>query len=159
MSHVKIHLKILDHNHFLYLLTQLMNPRQKMNNAEELLSVVRLLLTDDSCCGRFTFGEQEVSMKSLDPGKPSEENIKCRLQTVLLRGGHDYPSYRTRGLGNNHFQSTVEFNGMQFSGQSFGTKKLAEKDAAREALNWLNSSSPSGSRNFYHLSMKHRRML
>jgi len=65
------------------------------------------------------------------------DNAKNQLQTLLTRAGNDNPSYKTKQIKNSLFRSTVEFNGMQFVGQPCANKKLAEKDAAAEALNWL----------------------
>lgn len=65
------------------------------------------------------------------------DNPKNQLQTLLTRAGHDNPSYKTKQIKNTLFRSTVEFNGMEFVGQPCANKKLAEKDAAGEAINWL----------------------
>lgn len=81
------------------------------------------------------------------------DNPKSQLQTLLTRAGHDNPTYKTKQLKNHQFRSTVEFNGMQFVGQPCGSKKLAEKDAASEALEWLSGGASSGSRDIDHMSM------
>lgn len=133
---------------FFLLVSQMLNPKMKIKSSEELISVVRLLIIEDQCNGRFTFGRQEVIPKKSKPliSKSSEGgdvNVKGLLQTLLARAGHDVPRYRTKELRNNHFKAAVEFNGMQFVGQSCSNKKLAEKDAAKEALEWLNCGSSS----------------
>ena len=65
------------------------------------------------------------------------DNPKNQLQTLLTRAGNDNPSYKTKQIKSSLFRSTVEFNGMEFVGQPCANKKLAEKDAAEEAINWL----------------------
>ena len=126
---------------------QLQNPRMDIQTSEELLSAIRLLVTEDPCSGRFVYGRQEqrskkaktmLSSSSMNGrGGNGGENAKNQLQTLLTRAGNDNPSYKTKQIKNSLFRSTVEFNGMQFVGQPCANKKLAEKDAAAEALNWL----------------------
>uniref|UniRef100_A0A0A9DQG5 DRBM domain-containing protein n=1 Tax=Arundo donax TaxID=35708 RepID=A0A0A9DQG5_ARUDO len=87
------------------------------------------------------------------------DNAKNQLQTLLTRAGHDNPSYKTKQIKNSLFRSTVEFNSMQFVGQPCANKKLAEKDAAGGALNWLTgqgsgaSSDSRDARDPDHMSM------
>ncbi|EMS45503.1 ATP-dependent RNA helicase Dhx29 [Triticum urartu] len=124
---------------------KLQNPRIDIQTSEELLSAVRLLVTEDPCSGRFVYGRQEprskkaktmissASVASMDRGGGGGhggDNPKNQLQTLLTRAGHDNPSYKTKQIKNTLFRSTVEFNGMQFVGQPCANKKLAEKDAA-----------------------------
>ncbi|KAF7020340.1 hypothetical protein CFC21_033457 [Triticum aestivum] len=131
---------------------KLQNPRIDIQTSEELLSAVRLLVTEDPCSGRFVYGRQEprskkaktmissASVASMDRGGGGGhggDNPKNQLQTLLTRAGHDNPSYKTKQIKNTLFRSTVEFNGMQFVGQPCANKKLAEKDAAGEAISWL----------------------
>uniref|UniRef100_A0A453DRY4 RNA helicase n=2 Tax=Aegilops tauschii subsp. strangulata TaxID=200361 RepID=A0A453DRY4_AEGTS len=131
---------------------KLQNPRIDIQTSEELLSAVRLLVTEDPCSGRFVYGRQEprskkaktmISSASVVPmdrgggGGHGGDNPKNQLQTLLTRAGHDNPSYKTKQIKNTLFRSTVEFNGMQFVGQPCANKKLAEKDAAGEAISWL----------------------
>ncbi|KAK3160163.1 hypothetical protein QOZ80_1BG0056030 [Eleusine coracana subsp. coracana] len=127
--------------------SKLQNPRMDIQTSEELLSAIRLLVTEDPCSGRFVYGRQELKSKkakmmlsstSMSNGDVNGgDNPKNQLQTLLTRAGHDNPSYKTKQIKNSLFRSTVEFNGMQFVGQPCANKKLAEKDAAEEALNWL----------------------
>ena len=117
---------------------------------EELLAAIRLLVTADPCSGRFVFGRQELTPKKAKSMHPASsggggDNSKSQLQTLLTRAGHDNPMYKTKQLRNNQFRATVEFNGMQFVGQPCSNKKLAEKDAAAEALEWLMGGNTSGS--------------
>ncbi|XP_062191731.1 DExH-box ATP-dependent RNA helicase DExH3-like isoform X1 [Phragmites australis] len=126
---------------------KLQNPRMDIQTSEELLSAIRLLVTEDPCNGRFVYGRQEprskkaktmLSSASMSSGGGNGgDNPKNHLQTLLTRAGHNNPSYTTKQIKNSLFRSTVEFNGMQFVGQPCANKKLAEKDAAGEALNWL----------------------
>ncbi|GJN37669.1 hypothetical protein PR202_gb26649 [Eleusine coracana subsp. coracana] len=127
--------------------SKLQNPRMDIQTSEELLSAIRLLVTEDPCSGRFVYGRQELKSKkakmmlsstSMSNGDVNGgDNPKNQLQTLLTRAGDDNPSYKTKQIKNSLFRSTVEFNGMQFVGQPCANKKLAEKDAAEEALNWL----------------------
>nr|CAB3472473.1 unnamed protein product [Digitaria exilis] len=129
---------------------KLQNPRMDIQTSEELLSAIRLLVTEDPCSGRFVYGRQELRSKKAKTmlsssmnsgGGNGGDNAKNQLQTLLTRAGHDNPSYKTKQIKSSLFRSTVEFNGMQFVGQPCANKKLAEKDAAAEALNWLTGDS------------------
>ncbi|OVA04864.1 Helicase [Macleaya cordata] len=136
---------------------KLMNPKMDINTHEDLLSAVRLLLSEDQCDGKFVFG-RKIALKpsnittaaSKAPGMALKrgnttgrggDNSKNQLQTLLTRAGHQTPVYKTKQLKNNQFRAMVEFNGMQFVGQPCGSKKFAEKDAAAEALQWLAGES------------------
>ncbi|KAI3979355.1 hypothetical protein MKX01_036399 [Papaver californicum] len=134
---------------------KLLNPEIDINTHKDLLSAVRLLLSQDQCDGKFVFGRKvpvkhskitsatSKSPKGMLSRKGSligggGDNCKNQLQTLLARGGHQVPLYSTKHLkNNNQFRAIVEFNGMQFVGKSCSSKKLAEKDAAAEALQWL----------------------
>ncbi|KAL8463432.1 hypothetical protein ACS0TY_034184 [Phlomoides rotata] len=130
--------------------TKLLNPVMGIHSYHELISAIRLLISEDQCGGRFVFNRQilqlsnqsiavpqkPVSIYSTESG-PGGDNSKSQLQTLLTRAGYATPTYSTKQLKNNQFQSTVEFNGMQILGQPCNNKKLAEKDAAAEALQWL----------------------
>lgn len=121
----------------------------EMHMYRDLLSAVRLLVSEDRCEGRFVFGRQVLkSLKSspvpLQPALipwtesgPGGDNPKSQLQTLLTRAGYAAPSYKSRQLKNNQFLATVEFNGIQIMGRPCNNKKSAEKDAAAEALQWL----------------------
>jgi len=118
-----------------------------IQTSEELLSAIRLLVTEDPCSGRFVYGRQEPRSKKAKTmllpssmsggGGNGGDNAKNQLQTFLTRAGHNNPTYKTKQIKSSLFRSTVEFHGMQFVGQPCANKKLAEKDAASEALNWL----------------------
>ncbi|MCL7032494.1 hypothetical protein MKW94_002396 [Papaver nudicaule] len=143
---------------------KLLNPKMDINTHQDLLSAVRLLLSQDQCDGKFVFGRKvpiKQSNVTIATSKSSKgmlsrkgsviggggDNCKNQLQTLLLRGGHQHPVYNTRQLkNNNQFRAMVEFNGMQFAGKPCGSKKLAEKDAAAEALHWLTgeTGAPTG---------------
>ncbi|MQM15968.1 hypothetical protein Taro_048919 [Colocasia esculenta] len=139
-------------------LHKLLNPKMDTGASEELLSAVRLLVAEDPCSGRFVFGRQElkpVKSRSILPGCSGGggDNPKSQLQTLVTRAGHSAPNYTTKQMKNSQFRATVEFHGMQFVGQPCSNKKLAEKDAATEALEWLIGGAPSGGRDVDHLSM------
>ncbi|XP_028083612.1 DExH-box ATP-dependent RNA helicase DExH3 [Camellia sinensis] len=127
---------------------KLLNSKLEIKNHNELLSAVRLLVSEDQCEGRFVFGRQvptsskkitkemlpSTPLRSIDGGG---DNSKNELQTLLARAGHGAPTYKTTQLKNNKFRSTVIFNGLNFVGQPSNNKKLAEKSAAAQALQWL----------------------
>lgn len=129
---------------------QLLNPKLDIECHDELLTAVRLLVSEDQLEGRFVFGRQ-ISAPSKKPEKLIQsglakgvgDNAKSLLQTLLRRAGHQPPSYKTKALKNNKFRSTVTFNGLDFVGGPCGSKKEAEKDAAGEALRWLTGESQS----------------
>lgn len=138
-----------------------MNPKLDINNHNELLSAVRLVVADDQCDGRFVFGrriptpsKKEVKVKSKDTLflSSGSDNSKNHLQTLLSRAGHEPPTYKTKQLKNNKFRSTVIFNGLDFVGQPCSSKKLAEKDAASEALQWLTGEAQSSHKAVDHAS-------
>ncbi|KAJ0962773.1 hypothetical protein J5N97_027895 [Dioscorea zingiberensis] len=138
--------------------SKLLNPRMNIQTRDELLSAIRLLVTEDPCSGRFVFGRMELKPKKLASALPMNsggggDNSKSKLQTLLTRAGHDNPVYKTQQLKNFQFRSIVEFNGMQFVGNPCSNKKLAEKEAASEALEWLLGGASSGSRDIDHMSM------
>lgn len=142
------------------ILNKLQNPRMDIQTSEELLHAIRLLVTEDPCGGQFVFGRQELKpqkIKNLLPTGLGDggggDNPKSQLQTLLTRAGHDNPTYKTKQLKNNQFRATVEFNGMQFISQPCGNKKLAEKNAASEALEWLMGGVSSGFQDLDHMSM------
>ncbi|PIN17878.1 ATP-dependent RNA helicase A [Handroanthus impetiginosus] len=130
--------------------TKLLNPKLDIQCYDELLKAVRLLVSEDQCEGRFVFGRQipspsKKSKKDLQSNLANGggDNSKTHLQTLLLRAGHQPPTYKTNQLKNNKFRSTVIFNGLDFVGRPCGSKKEAEKDAAAEALGWLTGESQS----------------
>ncbi|KAK4479906.1 hypothetical protein RD792_015450 [Penstemon davidsonii] len=127
--------------------TKLLNPRMGIHSYHELMSAIRLLISEDNCAGKFVFNRQS-SKQFVSAQKPPAiiyktesgpggENSKSQLQTFLTRAGYVPPSYKTKQLKNSQFQSTVEFNEIQIMGQPCNNKKQAEKDAAAEALQWL----------------------
>ncbi|XP_038879207.1 DExH-box ATP-dependent RNA helicase DExH3 [Benincasa hispida] len=142
---------------------KLLNPKLDMEPHNELLSAIRLLVSEDRCEGRFVFGRHMPvpSKKAMTDGQPRQkngdgaggDNSKNQLQTLLLRAGHETPTYKTKQLKNNQFRSTVIFNGLNFVGQPCGSKKLAEKDAAAEALLWLQGETHSSSQAIDHASI------
>lgn len=140
-------------------LLQLSNPKLDMKSHNELLTAVRLLVSEDRCEGRFVFGRQistssKKSEKDIQLGLANGggANAKSHLQTLLARAGHQPPSYKTKQLKNNKFRSTVIFNGLDFVGQPCGNKKEAEKDAAAEALRWLTGESQSSEKTVDYMS-------
>ena len=122
-----------------------------LHSHHELLSAVRLLISEDQCEGRFVFGRQIFQQPSMasttlaaaptsvsrTESRPGGDNSKSQLQTLLTRAGYAAPTYKTMQLKNNQFRATVEFNGLQIMGQPCTNKKNAEKDAAAEALECL----------------------
>ncbi|KAJ8562979.1 hypothetical protein K7X08_031431 [Anisodus acutangulus] len=129
--------------------TKLLNPRMDVHSYHELLSAIRLLISEDQCGGRFVFSRQvllppkpcagappSAPMSRTDSG-PGGDNAKSQLQTLLNRAGYATPTYKTMQLNNSQFRATVEFNGMQIMGRPCNNKKQAEKDAAAEALDLL----------------------
>ncbi|KAJ8553471.1 hypothetical protein K7X08_024149 [Anisodus acutangulus] len=126
----------------------------------ELLEAVRLLVSEDRCEGKFVFGRKptpkqsakELQKNIISTKGSGGENPKSHLQTLLLRAGHQSPSYKTTELKNNKFRSTVIFNGLNFAGQPSSSKKEAEKDAAAEALQWLTGETQSSSKAVEHMS-------
>uniref|UniRef100_A0A1D1YGD6 RNA helicase n=1 Tax=Anthurium amnicola TaxID=1678845 RepID=A0A1D1YGD6_9ARAE len=137
---------------------KLLNPKMDISASGGLLSAVRMLVTEDPCTGKFVFGRQQLKpmkSRSIVPGSSGGggDNPKSQLQTLVTRAGHSGPTYTTKQVKNNQFRATVEFNGMQFVGQPCSNKKLAEKDAATEALEWLMGGAPSSCRDVDHCSM------
>ncbi|XP_022775911.1 DExH-box ATP-dependent RNA helicase DExH5, mitochondrial isoform X2 [Durio zibethinus] len=144
---------------------KLLNPQMVLHFHHELISAVRLLVSEDQCDGRFVFGRQDLkpstmpvmppqpTLVSRTESGPGGDNSKSQLQTLLTRAGYAAPTYKTKQLKNNQFRATVEFNGMQIMGQPWNNKKSAEKDAAAEALKWLIGGTKTGHDYFNHMSM------
>ncbi|KAK9115062.1 hypothetical protein Syun_021859 [Stephania yunnanensis] len=151
--------------------SKLLNPKRiDIKAHQQLLSAVQLLVTEDQCDGRFFFGRTVVKASKVNVAEqlppmppagtisrngsgPGGDNSKSQLQTLVTRAGHGAPSYRVKQLRNNQFQATVEFNGMQFSGQPRSNKKLAEKDAAAVALQWLTGGIQAGPKDIDRMSI------
>ncbi|KAK3007792.1 hypothetical protein RJ639_013676 [Escallonia herrerae] len=142
---------------------KLLNPKLNLHGHNELLLAVRLLISEDQCDGRFVFGRRLPT----PPKKATKEtrqaalftnsggggdNSKTDLQTLLLRAGHQPPTYKTTQLKNNKFRSTVILNGLDFVGRPCSSKKLAEKDAAAEAIQWLTGETLSSHKAVDHMS-------
>ncbi|ESW14977.1 hypothetical protein PHAVU_007G033900 [Phaseolus vulgaris] len=149
-----------------FIQSKLLFPRMGIQWYHDLLSAVRLLISNDLCEGRFVFGRQVLkppkksitmasnpTLVSRTESGPGGDNSKSQLQTLLTRSGYAAPVYRTKQLKNNQFQATVEFNGIQTMGQPCNNKKSAEKDAAAEALQWLMGGKQTGREYIKHLSM------
>ncbi|XP_021297123.1 DExH-box ATP-dependent RNA helicase DExH5, mitochondrial isoform X2 [Herrania umbratica] len=144
---------------------KLLNPQMVLHFHHELISAVRLLVSEDQCDGRFVFGRQvhkptkmpvmpqQPTLVSRTESGPGGDNSKSQLQTLLTRAGYAAPTYKTKQLKNNQFRATVEFNGMQIMGQPCNNKKSAEKDAAAEALQWLMGGTQTGHEYINHMSM------
>ncbi|KAL4588057.1 hypothetical protein LXL04_000935 [Taraxacum kok-saghyz] len=144
---------------------KLLNSKTDISNDNELVGALKLLVSGDRCEGRFVHGrkasvvikeEKEKIKKATSAATPGgvaeHDNSKNHLQTMLLRAGHQPPTYKTSQLKNNKFRSTVVFNGLDFVGQPCGSKKLAEKSAAAEALQWLTGESQSSKKAIDHIS-------
>lgn len=146
---------------------KLLNPRMDARAYHDLLSAVKLLVSEDRCDGKFVFGRQ-----SLRPNKPSlsspatistissrihsgpgGDNSKSQLQTLVTRAGYTAPTYKVHQLSNGQFKASVEFNGMQIMGRPCNNKKSAEKDAAAEALEWLMGGTQMGNEPMNPMSM------
>ncbi|KAA8532625.1 hypothetical protein F0562_032559 [Nyssa sinensis] len=144
---------------------KLLNPRISIHTHHELLSAVRLLISEDPCHGRFVFNRQVLqsskpsvtetppALVSRTESGPGGDNSKSQLQTLLTRAGYAAPTYKTKQLKNNQFRAAVEFNGMQIMGQPCNNKKQAEKDAASEALEWLLGGTQRGHDHIENMSM------
>ncbi|XP_057423201.1 DExH-box ATP-dependent RNA helicase DExH5, mitochondrial isoform X2 [Lotus japonicus] len=148
-----------------FIQSKLLFPRMGMHLYHELLSAVRLLISNDECEGRFVFGRPVLKTlkKSVMVSRPAlfsriesgpgGENSKSQLQTLLARAGYAKPFYKTEQLMNSQFQATVEFNGMQIIGLPCNNKKSAEKAAAAEALQWLIGVKQADTEYFKQMSM------
>ncbi|KAL6963083.1 RNA helicase [Sarracenia purpurea var. burkii] len=142
---------------------KLLNPKLDMQNHNGLLSVVRLLVSGDTCEGRFVFGRQlptpskkatkEIMASTALENYDGGANPKTHLQTLLTRAGSPTPTYKTTQLKNNKFRSTVFFNGLNFVGQPSNNKKAAEKDAAAQALQWMTGETQSSQKAEEHMSL------
>ncbi|KAE8668219.1 poly(A) polymerase-like [Hibiscus syriacus] len=144
---------------------KLLNPQMALHIHHELISAIRLLVSEDQCNGRFVFGRQDLkpsNMPVIPPQKslisrtecgPGSDNSKSQLQTLVSRAGYATPTYRTHQLKHSLFQATVEFNGMQITGRLCNNKKSAEKDAAAVALQWLMSDTWMGHDYINYMSM------
>eukprot|EP01018_Ginkgo_biloba_P010933 Gb_08623 [translate_table: standard] len=123
---------------------KLENPSIDIHKAgQHLLLAVQELVSADQCNGRFIFGREvkKPKVSRPDPFSKDGQNPKSLLQTLIARAGHGQPQYKVKHLKTNEFRALVEFNGMQFVGKPCSNKKLAEKDAAIEALGWLTGTS------------------
>ncbi|KAL3685906.1 hypothetical protein R1sor_003928 [Riccia sorocarpa] len=112
-----------------------------------LIQAVLALLHGDQCEGRFVFGRKASVKKDRSSPEPLED-VKGQLQQLVQRGGRAAPRYKTKGVARGAFQSTVLVKGKTFLGKPASSKKQAEKNASRVALEWvlhsqtLSDSSP-----------------
>ncbi|KAL2904761.1 DExH-box ATP-dependent RNA helicase DExH5 mitochondrial [Bienertia sinuspersici] len=146
---------------------KLLNPKMDTHVYENLLSAVRLLVSEDKCEGRFVYSRQNIkpsftkasispvvpALSSRTQSGPGGDNSKSQLQTIVTRAGYTTPIYKVKQLSTNQFRATVEFNGMQIMGRPCNNKKSAEKDAASEALEWLMGGTQMGNEYVNHMSM------
>ncbi|KAL5052429.1 hypothetical protein RYX36_033111 [Vicia faba] len=137
---------------------KLLDPMLDRQSYNELLSAVRLLVSEDNCDGRFVYGHQVLpQLKKAEKSKSGDglkgDNSKNQLQTFLSRAGHQPPTYKTQQLRNTQFRSTVIFNGLDFVGQPCSSKKLAEKSAAAEAILWLKGDNTHSYGDMSHASV------
>lgn len=154
--------------YYVFLTVQLQNPNMDIHSYHELLSAIRLLISEDQCSGKFIFNRQLLRPSIPTPplvaaqkptviynteSGPGGDNSKSQLQTLLTRAGYAAPSYKTKQLQNNQFRTTVEFNSNQITGKACGNKKQAEKDAAAEALRWMLCGNGVGLDCIEHMSM------
>lgn len=146
---------------------KLLNPKMDTHVYHDLLSAVKLLVSEDRCDGRFVFGRQSLrsnkqfvspsptmsTLCSRTQSGPGGDNSKSQLQTLVTRAGYSAPTYKVQQLSNGQFRATVEFNGMQMMGRPCNNKKGAEKDAAAEALEWLMGGTQMGNEHVNHMSI------
>ena len=136
-----------------------------VHTQHDIISAVRLLISEDQCDGRFLIKRQlqqpykpskaptpRVPVSRIESG-PGGDNSKSQLQTLLTWAGYAAPTYKTKQLNNSQFRATVEFNGMQIMGRPCNNKKQAEKDAAAEALECLMGGTHRGHDYIEHMSM------
>lgn len=146
---------------------KLLNPKMDTHVYHDLLSAVKLLVSEDRCDGKFVFGRQSLrsnkqfvspsptmsTLCSRTQSGPGGDNSKSQLQTLVTRAGYSAPTYKVQQLSNGQFRATVEFNGMQMMGRPCNNKKGAEKDAAAEALEWLMGGTQMGNEHVNHMSI------
>lgn len=75
--------------------------------------------------------------------QPGVKDYKTRLQELAAQGGHR-PVYRVEGAGPDHdrrFSAVVSVNGTEYGTGEGRSKKQAEQEAAREALEALSRDS------------------
>ncbi|KAL6529200.1 hypothetical protein OROGR_014823 [Orobanche gracilis] len=122
--------------------TKLQNPNMDIHAYHELLSVLRLLISEDQCGGKFIFNRQLLRPSIPTPplvaaqkltviynteSGPVGDNSKSQLQTLLTRAGYAPPSYKTNQLQNNQFRTTFEFNSNQITGRPAAIKNKRKK--------------------------------
>ncbi|KAL2653940.1 hypothetical protein R1flu_022068 [Riccia fluitans] len=101
-----------------------------------LVEAVLELLHGDQCEGQFVFG-RKASGKKDKTSQETQEDVKGFLQQLVQRGGKPAPRYKTKGMSRGGFQSTVMVKGKAFLGKPASSKKQAEKNASKVALEWL----------------------
>ncbi|KAK9676282.1 hypothetical protein RND81_11G066600 [Saponaria officinalis] len=144
---------------------KLTNPRMDTHMYRDLLSAVKLLVSEDKNEGSFVFGRPSLkaAKSALPPtipaiasrtvSGPGGDNPKSHLQTLVTRAGNAPPTYKVKQLSNGQFKATVEFNGMEIMGRPCNNKKSAEKDAAAEAVEWLMGGTQTGNEYVNHMTI------
>lgn len=121
---------------------KLENPKLDILQERRRVIVALLeLLHGDRNEGRFVLAED--TPKKQVQTKPSLVDVKGLLQDRLLKAGYKLPKYKVKALRNKVFQAFVDLRGKQFKGKTASTRKKAEKNAAAEALEWLDSLTVS----------------
>ncbi|XP_047330377.1 DExH-box ATP-dependent RNA helicase DExH3-like isoform X2 [Impatiens glandulifera] len=139
---------------------KLHNPKLEMQSHNKLLSIVRSLISEDRCEGKFVFSRKPLAPSEkgksdalmCTPLKGALENSKTRLQKLLERAGHGPPTYKTIPAKMSKFRSSLILKGLNFVGQPCNNKKQAEKDVASQALVWFMGETQSSDVIVNHMS-------
>ncbi|KAI5065119.1 hypothetical protein GOP47_0019814 [Adiantum capillus-veneris] len=112
-------------------------------DSRHLLDAVTTLVNGDESLGKFeSVGAVTQPEKAKEPKKvledKGEQNVLSLLHNLLQRTGQELPSYKVKGPKKDMFQARVKCNGQYFLGKPASSKRQAERNAAAEALEWLN---------------------
>ncbi|KAG6543957.1 hypothetical protein Mapa_014581 [Marchantia paleacea] len=103
-----------------------------------LIEAILELLHGDECQGKFVYGRKIASHSQKDkPVQEEEEDVKGLLQQLVQRGGKAPPKWKTKAHSCGGFQSTVIVRSKSFLGKPASSKKQAEKNASKVALEWV----------------------
>eukprot|EP00250_Pteridium_aquilinum_P021505 c25147_g1_i1 orf=845-4309(-) len=119
------------------------NPKLDIyEDSKHLIDAVTTLINGDENLGAFDYvGIRNTVEKAKEAKKvpdKGDQNVLSVLNNLMQRSGQVPPSYKVKGPKKDMFQARVKCKGQYFIGEPATSKRQAERNAAIEALQWLN---------------------
>lgn len=124
---------------------KMQNPQLDIyEDSKHLINAVTTMITGDENLGSFDIVGTRTALDKPKEAKkkvvqdPGSQNVLAVLNNLLQRSGQALPRYNVKGPKKDMFQARVKCKGQYFIGKPATTKRQAERNAATEALEWLN---------------------